>query len=58
MQLTPFLSEIAVFAENTTKIAFSARGSFCVSQIVTPLFYTHSKEPSLEGGGVQFLGFP
>ena len=50
MQLTPFLLQLLCFAENTIKIVLSAKHSFCVSQMLTPIFYAHFINPFGEGG--------
>ena len=58
MQLTPFFLQLLCFAERTIKRVFSAKHSFCVSQIVTPLLDTHSNNPLFGRRGSFFWTLP
>ena len=56
-KLHSFMSTKLCFAENTIKIVFSAEHSFCVSQIVKPLFEGKPKIALLQPK-VPFWVFP
>ena len=56
-KLHSFMSTKLCFAENTIKIVFSAEHSFCVSQIVKPLFEGKPKKALLQPK-VPFWVFP